>query len=119
MLTRLPQRFFAKPETARPPLPEILGLADEPLPRVIQPGYVDGFSALVESAHGPFIVNRHDTGVGYRLSSFNGLRCAGQFHLRPARRPAHHPPVRRAPCLEADPLSALHITRDNPCSPNC
>jgi len=70
MLTQVLQRLLAKPETARAPLPEVLDLADEPLLRVIRPGYVDGFSMLVKSTQGLFIVNRHDTGVGFQLTTY-------------------------------------------------
>jgi FkbM family methyltransferase len=70
MLTRVLQRLFAKPETARAPLPEVLDLADEPLLRVIHPGYTDGFSALVKGIQGLFIINRHDTGVGFQLTAY-------------------------------------------------
>ena len=70
MLTRVMRRLFARPETVRAPLPEVLDLADEPLLRVIHPGYVDGFSMLVKSTQGLFIVNRNDTGVGFQLTAY-------------------------------------------------
>ena len=70
MLTRVLQRFFARPETARAPLPEVVDLADEPLLRVIHPGYVDASNMLVKSSQGLFIVNRHDIGVGFQLTAY-------------------------------------------------
>ncbi|HEY4370629.1 MAG TPA: FkbM family methyltransferase [Burkholderiales bacterium] len=71
MLNRLLQRLSAKPGGATAPLPEMINLAAQPLLRLIDPGYSDGFSALVKSSQGLFIINRYDTGVGMQLGNYN------------------------------------------------